>query len=375
MKVEYDFIVIGAGLSSLMFLSKMISNKSKLSILVLEQKRSIARNQTFCVWEGPGLINIEKEFKLKAKHRWNKILIENNRKKIKKDIHPYHYVCHDGHTTLKKLSRQIKGKVKILYATKVTGVHEMDKKIQVNSSEGNFYSKYIVDSRPKIEKNEIKSAYIQQAFIGSEIEVKSNYFNKYEATIMSFSKNKKETEFIYQLPFTKKRALVETTLFSKSPDLKKLQQKHTRNLKKYGDYKILKGERGIIPMALIEAKKNKRIMKVGMAAGMVRASSGYSMRKIANWVLGHKGKTLKKNNLLSFSYSPNPLLDFFDKIFLAVLKNHPNKSPNLFINLFEKSSHKSLIKFLSDTPSWKDNLNVVLSMPKKLMLKTVFKQR
>mgnify|MGYP003981039851 FL=1 len=375
MKNEYDFIVIGAGLSSLMFLSKMISNKSKLSILVLEQKRSIARNQTFCVWEGPGLINIEKEFKLKAKHRWNKILIENNRKKIKKDIHPYHYVCHDGHTTLKKLSRQIKGRVKILYATKVTGVHEMDKKIQVNSSEGNFYSKYIVDSRPKIEKNEIKSAYIQQAFIGSEIEVKSNYFNKYEATIMSFSKNKKETEFIYQLPFTKKRALVETTLFSKSPDLKKLQQKHTRNLKKYGDYKILKGERGIIPMALIEAKKNKRIMKVGMAAGMVRASSGYSMRKIANWVLGHKGKTLKKNNLLSYSYSPNPLLDFFDKIFLAVLKNHPNKSPNLFFNLFEKSSHKSLIKFLSDTPSWKDNLNVVLSMPKKLMLKTVFKQR
>ena len=375
MKTEYDFIVIGAGLSSLMFLSKMISNKSKSSILVLEQKRSIARNQTFCVWEGPGLINIEKEFKLKAKHRWNKILIENNRIKIKKDIHPYHYVCHDGHTTLKKLSRQIKGRVKILYATKVTGVHEIDKKIQVNSSEGNFCSKYIVDSRPKIEKNEIKSAYIQQAFIGSEIEVKSNYFNKYEATIMSFSKNKKETEFIYQLPFTKKRALVETTLFSKSPDLKKLQQKHTRNLKKYGDYKILKGERGIIPMALIEAKKNKRIMKVGMAAGMVRASSGYSMRKIANWVLGHKGKTLKKNNLLSFSYSPNPLLDFFDKIFLAVLKNHPNKSPNLFINLFEKSSHKSLIKFLSDTPSWKDNLNVVLSMPKKLMLKTVFKQR
>ena len=375
MKNEYDFIVIGAGLSSLMFLSKMVSNKSKLSILVLEQKDSIVRNQSFCVWEGPGLINIEKEFKLKAKHRWDKVLIENNRKKIKKNIHPYHYVCHDGHSTLKKLSRQLNAKVKILYASKVTRINQIDEKIQVTSSEGNFYSKYLIDSRPKIEKNEIKSDYMQQAFIGNEIEVRSNYFNKDEATIMSFSKNKTETEFIYQLPFTKKRALVETTLFSKSPDLKKLQQKHTRNLKKYGDYKILKGERGIIPMALIEAKKNKRIMKVGMSAGMVRASSGYSMRKIANWVLGHKGKTLKKNNLLSYSYSPNPLLDFFDKIFLAVLKNHPNKSPNLFINLFEKSNHKSLIKFLSDTPSWKDNLNVVLSMPKKLMLKTVFKQR
>ena len=100
MKAEYDIIVIGAGLSSLMFLSKMVSNKSKLSILVLEQKNSINCNQSFCVWEGPGLINIEKEFKLKAKHRWDKILIENNREKIKKNIHPYHYVCHDGQSDL-----------------------------------------------------------------------------------------------------------------------------------------------------------------------------------------------------------------------------------------------------------------------------------
>ena len=88
MKAKYDIIVIGAGLSSLMFLSKMIRNKSKLSILILEQKISIARNQSFCVWEGPGLINIEKEFKLKAKHRWNKIIIENNGEKIKKKYSP-----------------------------------------------------------------------------------------------------------------------------------------------------------------------------------------------------------------------------------------------------------------------------------------------
>ena len=41
MKTEYDIIVIGAGLSSLMFLSKMLKQKTKLSVLVLEQKKSI----------------------------------------------------------------------------------------------------------------------------------------------------------------------------------------------------------------------------------------------------------------------------------------------------------------------------------------------
>ena len=98
---------------------------------------------------------------------------------------------------------------------------------------------------------------------------------------------------------------------------------------------------------------------------MVRASSGYSMRKIANWISDHKGKTLKKNNLLSFRYSPNPLLDFFDKIFLRVIKDYPNKSPDLFFNLFNQSNHKSLIKFLSDKPSWLDIINIIMSMPKR----------
>lgn len=375
MKTEYDIIVIGAGLSSLMFLSKTLKHKPKLSVLVLEQKKSIPHNQSFCVWEGPGLIDIEKQYKLKAKHRWNKILIENNRETIKKDIQPYQYVYHDGYKTLKKLSSQIKEKVRILYDTKVIKLNDMGEKIQVTSSKGNFCSKYIIDSRPKIEEIEIKSEYIHQAFIGNEIEVNSNYFNRFEATIMSFSKNKTETEFIYQLPFTKKRALVETTLFSKNPDLKKLQRKHTKNLKKYGTYKVLKSERGVIPMALIEAQENERIIKIGTSAGMVRASSGYSMRKIANWLSDYRGKTLKKNNLLTFRYIPNPLLDFFDRIFLRVIKNYPEKSPDLFINLFNKSNHKSFIKFLSDKPSWSDIINIIMSMPKGLMLKGLLRKK
>ena len=113
--------------------------------------------------------------------------------------------------------------MKILYSAKVKKVTELDKNIQVSTSKGNFISEYLIDSRPKVEKDEVKSEYIQQVFIGSEIEVTSNYFNKFEATIMSFSKNKSETEFIYQLPFSKKRALIETTLFSNNPNLKKLQ--------------------------------------------------------------------------------------------------------------------------------------------------------
>ena len=86
MKKEYDIAVIGAGLSSLMFLSKTLKSKPNLSILVLEQKKSIDHTQSFCIWEGPGLIDIEKDYKLKSKHSWDKILINDSKEKIGKNI-------------------------------------------------------------------------------------------------------------------------------------------------------------------------------------------------------------------------------------------------------------------------------------------------
>lgn len=374
MKNEYDITVIGAGLSSLMFLSKTLKSKPNLSILVLEQKKTIDHTQSFCVWEGPGLNDIEKEYKLKSKYSWDKIFINDNVEKIKKNISPYRYVYHDGFETLKSLKKQIKSKVEILYDTKVKKIDEQGTNVKVTSSKGTFISNYLVDSRPKVSKDEIKSEYVHQAFLGTEIELASNNFDNSSATIMSFSKNKKETEFVYQLPFSKRRTLVETTLFSSNPDLKKLKSKHNKNLKKFGSYKILRSEKGIIPMALIKAKKNKRILRIGTGAGMVRASSGYSMRKIANWIKTFNGKKLGKSNLLTFEYSHNPTLDFFDKIFLRVIKNYPDKSNHLFLNLFKKSRHSSLIRFLSDKPSWLDILNIILSMPKILMLKGLFKK-
>ena len=67
--------------------------------------------------------------------------------------------------------------------------------------------------------------------------------------------------------------------------------------------------------------------------------------------------------------------DFFDKIFLRVIKDYPNRSPDLFFNLFNQSNHKSLIKFLSDKPSWLDIINIIMSMPKGLMLKGLLKKK
>ena len=62
MNKKYDLVVIGAGLSSLMFLNRYLKKFKKHSVLILESKKNIKKDQTFCVWEGPGLDSIQKNF-------------------------------------------------------------------------------------------------------------------------------------------------------------------------------------------------------------------------------------------------------------------------------------------------------------------------
>ena len=65
MTKEYDLIFIGAGLSSLMFLNRYLKKFKNHTVLILERKKEIEKDQTFCVWEGPGLDSIQNNFNLK----------------------------------------------------------------------------------------------------------------------------------------------------------------------------------------------------------------------------------------------------------------------------------------------------------------------
>ena len=374
MKKIYDLIVIGAGLSSLMFLNQYLKKFNNQSILLLEQKKTIKKDQTFCIWEGPGLQSITTNFKLKPKKIWSKIVIQDDEEVILKDINPYKYVCFDGKETLKTLFKGCKKKITVINNHKVKKIIYKDNIHKVQTINQNYYGKFIIDSRINFKNHEVKSVFVKQAFIGHEIELKTATWNKDEVRLMSFRKNKNEIEFTYLLPFSTKKALVETTVFSASPNLKSIEKRHQSYLKKYKVYKVKRKEKAIIPMAIISPDDVRGTLKIGTSAGMVRASSGYSMRRIANWILKLKAREVSKNNLIHYKYHPNPLLNFLDRIFLNVIYNFPEKGPYLFMMLFSKANTSSLIRFLSDEASKLDLINILLSMPKKIMLKGLFKK-
>ena len=96
---------------------------------------------------------------------------------------------------------------------------------------------------------------------------------------------KNETRFIYVLPESNNRALIEYTLFSKNllPDKEYLEE-----IKKYinsidtGGYNILENEKGQIPMTCFrfDNYNTKDLIHIGTAGGWTKASTGYTFSRI-----------------------------------------------------------------------------------------------
>ena len=369
MNKKYDLVVIGAGLSSLMFLNRYLKKFKKHSVLILESKKNIKKDQTFCVWEGPGLDSIQKNFNLQPKKTWNKILIQDQDKNISRTISPYQYVCFDGYETFNRLIKEHANQVEIKRNILVDKIEKKHDVFNIFCKNKLFQGHYVVDSRNNDKDLDVTSVHVKQAFVGHEIDVPKDTFSSDQATIMSFKDNSEEVEFTYILPFSSKKALIETTVFSKNPNLNSIARKHKELLKVYKDYKVIRSEKAIIPMAIVKDETENTALRIGTNAGMIRPSSGYSMRRIASWILNINIVKLNEANHKYYQYKQDKFLNWLDSIFLKVIYYYPDQGPYLFMQLFSRVNMSSLIRFLSDKPSILDLIKVLWSMPKILMIK------
>ena len=375
MNKSYDIVVIGAGLSSLMFLSRYIINNKDQSILLIEKDANKNINQTFCVWQGPGLIDIKNTYNLKPKHVWSKVEVSNEGLSIQRDISPYSYECFDGKETLSKLLSQCKKNITYRKGFDVKKIKNNKNLIEVVTNEETIHTKFIVDSRNKISKKQYDSPpNLKQVFVGNEILSSKDQFNPEIIKLMSFKKNRKDVEFTYTLPFSRRHALIETTLFSRSSSFVSIKKIHNESLSKYKKFKSAKEEKGIIPMILDRDIIIKNNIPIGLSAGMARPSTGYSMMRIALWVNSVEKKKIKSTNISEFQFRPNKLLEWLDSIFLTACYFWPNKAPIIFMKLFDNADIKSIIRFMSDAPTLSDIFFIVLGMPKKLMIRSFIKK-
>ena len=102
---------------------------------------------------------------------------------------------------------------------------------------------------------------------------------------------------------------------------------------------------------------------------MTRLSTGYTFLNIQE----HSRYIVKNIDNINKAkiFSIGKKYQFLDKVFLRVLKKHPEKMPKIFYNMFKTSSN-TIIKFLSNKSNIIEDINIISKMPKLIFLKALF---
>ena len=231
----------------------------------------------------------------------------------------------------------------------------------------------IYDSRPPIasENN------LLQHFHGIEIETESPVFDSETAILMDFRVDQsKGMHFIYLLPYSATKALVESTIFSHSVENKEFYMESINSyLQQYYDivnYQITHQENGVIPLGKL-SQHDPNFPGIGANGGAIRPATGYAFLFIQRQI-DLAIKSYQKGKSLIFE-SPHRRLDLWmDSVMLTVLRHWPELGPKMFIRMSKALTGDQFVKFLSGDAGWWIRLKVIFSMPKFPFIKALTKR-
>ncbi|MEP5253698.1 MAG: lycopene cyclase family protein [Winogradskyella arenosi] len=376
--LKYDYIIAGAGASGLLLAYRLSQDPffSSKSILIVDKEKKKDNDRTWCYWEsgvGPWDALLTKT--------WHSVYFGSATFSKTMAIAPYRYKMIRSAAFYELLWKEIDLNPQITFvAAEVEKVLERENQVQVITPATTFYGAKLFTSIPNPEtyKSQTKFPLIHQHFVGWFIETTSDTFDDSKATMMDFAiPQKGNTRFIYVLPLSKRKALIEYTLFSKSllaySDYEKAIVDYlTEN--NITDYTIVEKEQGNIPMTSFDFNtlNSKHILHIGTAGGWTKASTGYTFQNTVKKTKALQAFLKQDHDLRRFHKASK--FRFYDLIFLDVLAKHNGEGAALFSAMFKKAHIKTIFKFLDEESSYFEDLKIILSVPPKRFIQAFFKR-
>ena len=352
---EFDYTIIGGGCAGLSLAYELeVHGKLKDKTLAIIEPRQVYRkDKTWSFWKV-----VNHNFDDCVKKNWENFSINIPGKTNYLECRNYPYQSIDSGLFYQKINNRLKENKNISFFKDIAEI--------------NTKNSFIFNSVPEIKKNYLN---LWQHFCGVEIETRNNFFDEEIFNLMDFDCEQRESvHFFYTLPYSKNKALIETTWLSKMNDnsqkdydyqIKEYIEKHL----KIKNYEINYKEEGAIPLFYPVYKKEKNKINIGTAGGMTRLSTGYTFLNIQEHC-----KFIRKNieNISTTSkFEIGKKYQFLDDIFLRVLNRHPEKMSGIFFKMFQ-ASPRTVIKFLSNKSNIFEDLSIILKMPKWIFIKALF---
>ena len=366
---NFDVIIIGAGVSGLI-LANEISIRTRKSVAILEKEKRDNSSKNLCFWNTPQNI-----LTTKADNKWKKVsVIIDGEKKILED-EKINYLRIKSTKLRSFFIKKLKNNGVKIFNERVLSLDFKNKeKVSVISNKSTYSSSLLFDSR--LDNSLPYKNKLLQHFYGVEVNFKKRIMNTDEVTLMDIQKKRNTFNFMYILPYTSRRALIETTYFSsnlhsKNTYMKDIKNYLSKNFKGL-EYNLKYSESGVIPMFKFNQINLKNYIKIGTAGNWVKQSTGYSLQNSFIYSKQLVDCILQKKNL---RIRVNPLTDFLDRIYCNFLKNNPDDSQQFFQMFFLKNQLKTIVNFLTNTVNSWEIFKIIISLPKIKLIKSLIKDR
>lgn len=368
---HYDIIFAGWGASTCILMIEMEKNELFFNkkILIIEPNEKVENDKTFCFW-AEEKDEIYQSYQSIISNQWDGVQINANKSTSIKPVKYFHI----NSINLYSWSRNIQEKYQITHLREKVTAIESNHINKLTTEKSHYFSEWVFDSRPPNIKIFKKGKFnIYQSFFGFKVKFLEKKIDTDIYQMMDFRVSQNNaTQFVYILPYSENRALVELTRFGK----KLLNEEESafeldKYIKKnFGSYEILDREKGIIPMnsALLKQNNLNKCVSIGTRAGNVKPSTGYAFKNMFN----HSKQICKNGKLNTSLVKIRKRFHFYDQLLLIILTIWPEKGQPIFERLFKVKSASFILKFLDEKTTIKEELSMFAKLQIGIFINSVF---
>ena len=381
----YQYIIAGGGMAGLS-LAFYLNQSDKLrdkSILIIDREVKNVNDHTWCFWEKGKSPFEEIVFK-----KWQGVWFHGTDKFSQfLDLQEYTYKMVRGIDFYEHIISQLKQNPSITFLqANIEKIDSINDNPIIKTDKGDFTaSEFVFDSSFRSNYNNPKQHNMLQHFKGWVIDTIKPVFKIDEPTLFDFRiEQKDELRFVYVLPYSETKALIEFTIFS---DNLITQEEYEFYLKKYieetikvgeyqiktDEYQISETEFGVIPMSdeKHEISPMNKVIRIGTSGGYVKASTGYTFQRSQRFLQNLVGSLEVSNNMTN-GIKINKWKGILDTILLNVMLKKRAPQDKIFTDLFKNNKSSRILKFLDEDTSFFEDLLVINSVPKTPFIKAAW---
>ena len=373
-KNHSDYIICGGGASGLLLAYRICNDPYFIgkSILLIEKDDKNTNDRTWCFWES-GKGDLEE-----IVHKtWNQAYFNADNFEMNLYLAPLKYKMIRSIDFYESMKKQLAAFDQLTQIKeKVIRIEENIVTTEIQS----YYCNKIFSSiyNPKNLYDQKKYPVLLQHFVGQVVETQKPCFDSDRIEFMNFNVPQKgNTRFMYVLPLSSNKALLEYTLFSENLlEKKEYTDAISASLKKIptGGYEVVEQEEGKIPMTCyrFDLKNSSELLHIGTAGGWTKPSTGYTFQRI-NEKTKELVEFLKKEQPL-YRFGSRNRFWFYDLLFIDVLAKDNANGADLFKRMFQKNSSEVIFKFLDEKSSLWQEFQIMRSFNVRQFIRALCKR-